>query len=56
MELKGGNSLNGHEALSPADTDVLQIVSKSVTHKDEKYEIVFQGRKENNLIVSTVWL
>ena len=35
--------------MSPADTDVLQIVSKSVTHKDEKYEISIPRKKGKQL-------
>lgn len=38
-ELEGDSCLNGHEVLSPAGTEALQIVNKSLIYKDEKYEI-----------------
>ena len=33
LELKSNNCLNGCEVLSPADTEILQIVNKSLTYQ-----------------------
>ena len=48
-ELEGDNHLDDHEALSPADTEALQILRKSLTHKDGKYEIRIPWKKSEQL-------
>ena len=48
-ELEGENHLDGHEALSPGDTEASQILRKSLTHKDGKYEIRIPWKKDEQL-------
>ena len=48
-KLEGDNHLDDHEALSPADTEALQILRKSLTHKDGKYEIRIPWKKDEQL-------
>ena len=48
-ELEGDNHLDGHRALSPADTEALQIVNKSLTNKDGKYELRIPWKKDEQL-------
>ena len=45
-ELEGDNRLDAHRVLRPADTEALQIVNKSLTHKDGKYEIRILWKKD----------
>lgn len=48
-ELEDDNHLDGQGTLSPADTEALQIVNKSLTHKDGKYEIRIPWKKDEQL-------
>ena len=48
-ELEGDNQLDGHGAMNPPDTEALQIVSKSLTHKDGKDEIRVPWKKDERL-------
>ena len=45
-KLKGGNHLDGHGTLSPADAEALQTVNRSLTYKDGKYEIRIPCKKD----------
>ena len=48
-EAEGHNSLNGHKALSPADTEALWIENKPLVHEDARYEIKISWKKEIQL-------
>ena len=48
-ELEHDNHLDGQGTLTPADTEALQTVNKSLTHKDGKYEIRIPWKKDEQL-------
>ena len=48
-ELEGDNHLIGHRALSLADTEALQIVNKSLAHKNGKYDVRIPWKKDEQL-------